>query len=506
MQASMIRASRPFLLLSLSCLLIAGPAVVPARSAEPARAWDFDGDGRRDMAVGIPGEDGGAGAIEVFDGSASGPDASTRLRLSPANLPGTAEADDFFGAALASGDFDADGYADLAIGVPREDDGDDANSDEGKVIVAYGSSNGLATAGAHALVRATPELGQPVHAEAFFGYDLAAADFDADGYHDLAVATETGAGGVIVYRGGTDGLDDGPSQQIGPNFGLGIEGFYASDMATGDLDGNGITDLAIGYQEHDQARGAVIVLYGKATTSRGVGGLSTVGTRVPRPQVWTQDSPGVKGIAADRDAFGSAVGIGDVNGDGRKDLVVTALREPIGEGACDDGAACGAVHVLKGARAGVSAEGDLFAEFDDVWDTPSGHLGAEVAVGDLNANGIADIAVTAGNMASHMWGSVLLLSGTRTGLGDGAIKRWTQASNEVPGDVADVDYWGEVLEIRDAGWSRTSDLLVSDPREAGGIVSVMRGNAERLIWASNSVGLTQETAEDEADDAFGLTF
>ena len=48
---------------------------------------------------------------------------------------------DYFGRALATGDFDADGYADLAIGVPYEDL--DTIGDAGAVNVVYGSSGGL---------------------------------------------------------------------------------------------------------------------------------------------------------------------------------------------------------------------------------------------------------------------------------------------------------------------------------------------------------------------------
>src|SRR3954470_11244258 len=87
-------------------------AASPAAAAGPALAWDFNGDGHRDFAVGVSGENDQAGSIAVFRGTSSGLSTSGVLRISQdtPGVPGTAEPRDHFGAALASGDFDGDGY------------------------------------------------------------------------------------------------------------------------------------------------------------------------------------------------------------------------------------------------------------------------------------------------------------------------------------------------------------------------------------------------------------
>src|SRR6185369_11647957 len=110
-------------------------------------AGDFDFDGFCDLAIGIPGKDVGteaeAGAVRIMYGGAAGLGA-TGAQLFDQNAPlidDVAEAGDHFGSALAARDFDGDGFADLAIGVPGEDVG--AAVDAGAVNVLYGRAQGL---------------------------------------------------------------------------------------------------------------------------------------------------------------------------------------------------------------------------------------------------------------------------------------------------------------------------------------------------------------------------
>ena len=103
-----------------------GAGILPARAA---RAQDFNGDGFADLAIGVPGESvgsvTGAGAVNVIYGSSIGLTATgnqfwTQDKLGIGN---SAEPFDRFGDSLAWGDFNGDGFSDLAIGVPYEDVG-----------------------------------------------------------------------------------------------------------------------------------------------------------------------------------------------------------------------------------------------------------------------------------------------------------------------------------------------------------------------------------------------
>ncbi|HVM21347.1 MAG TPA: FG-GAP-like repeat-containing protein [Egibacteraceae bacterium] len=473
------------------------PAMAAAATARP---WDFNGDGRPDMAVGVPGENAGAGAVVVMRGTATGVRTRGSLRFSQADarIPGTPEAGDQFGAALASGDFDGDGYADLAVSTPRE--GTATDEEVGTVTVLYGDARGLSTARAHRLPRPAQPLGDPDPAEDAMGFGLAAADFNGDGRHDLVVSTNAGRGGVLVFAGRATGLGRVPVAQIGPHFGLPeLGGAFPGDLAVGDLDGNGVSDLVIGAMESQIAEGAVVVVY----SARGRG-LDVAGKAVPAAQVWTQDSPGVESRAESLDAFGSAVGVGDVTGDGRNDLVVAALQEPNG-----DTDAIGALHVLKGSARGVTANGDVYLRHDALITDALGALGDDLAVGDLDGDRIADVAVSAGHRTEHRWGRVLVLKGSSSGLS--VAGQLTQADAGIPGRLAAVDYWGSNIRIRNVGGARPADLLVSDPYEVvggrqAGMVTVLWG-ATGMPPAGTARGLTQESpgvvGGSERHDRFG---
>jgi hypothetical protein len=95
-------------------------------------------------------------------------------------VPGASEPGDKFGKTVASADFDRDGYADLAVGQPRE--AVRGFEVAGAVTVVYGSGRGLDT------VRSTGITAPSGPGDAaYFGEALVAGDSNADGYPDLAV-------------------------------------------------------------------------------------------------------------------------------------------------------------------------------------------------------------------------------------------------------------------------------------------------------------------------------
>jgi hypothetical protein len=107
----------------------------------------------------------------------------------------------------AIGDFDKDGYGDIALGDPDE------SSSRGSVTIWYGTSAGPSGTRSKKFTQATSGVAGSPEAGDWFGRSLSAADSNGDGYADLAVGVpsesisdDESAGGVHIFRGGSGGL------------------------------------------------------------------------------------------------------------------------------------------------------------------------------------------------------------------------------------------------------------------------------------------------------------
>jgi len=402
---------------------------------------DFDDDGYDDLVIGVPSEDTAvedAGAFNVLYGSSSGLEAvgDNFWHQNRSGVRDNDEAGDRFGAALAVGDFDKDGYDDVAVGVPGEEVKTRAGA--GMVLIISGSSGGLVAGGTVKWTQQTPgvpSLSAPGNA---FGSALAAGDFDGDGYHDLAIGAPgqdfigvPDGGMVITLLGSETGL----SASGATRFAQGKDGLaggrhgtdaFGSALAVGDFDSSGHDDLAVGVPGDrvggTTKAGAVNVIYGAD------GGLTTAGNKK-----WNSNVGGVPGDAAGDLRFGAALASGEFNGDGHFDLVV---------GAPGTAGGAGAIVVLNGGDAGVTADGAKLFDQDTswVWDNSEAgdEFGAWLGVGNFDGLGLSwlavgvpgeDLGAKTGNGAAHS------LRGRLGGMTGKDSVLWARWSPGIPGKL-----------------------------------------------------------------------
>lgn len=368
---------------------------------------DIDADGFEDFAIGAPGAANATGRVYVYSG---------RTTAVLHTFDGGAAGDYYGGAVCGVGDADGDGHDDLAIGAPR---GVAALTPltGGYVEVRSGATG--------ALLRTVTGPPEPRG----FGAALASGeDFDGDGVSDWIVGApggNGGAGAVYVHSGASGALLRTHLPPGLPPFGVGPTLGYAVALL-GDVNGDGVSEYALGAPSVIVANGSFVQLLDGAT------GL----------EVWTAYS-----VAADEELGWSIDALGDVTGDGIGDLVVGARH------AGSFGPAFGRVRVLSGATGAVVAS---FGQGPGA--NPYASLGFDVvAVGDLNGDGRSEFAGSAP-------GTFPLPSGIYQAR---ATRIWsiTASATEVLipqlGDSGDA--FGHALASGDANGDGLRDLLIGEP-------------------------------------------
>jgi hypothetical protein len=555
---------------------------------------DFNGDGIGDLAIGVPFEDiaeadGGtiqdAGGVNIIYGSATG----LNSEAGPSDqFLGYAQTNGRAGTALASGDFNGDGFSDLAVGAPFDDvplgtttadtpfvsstirDGSSNTidfsesippapeqkviQDAGRVHVFYGSASGLEPKSWESIhlgqiLRNVPRSGDE------FGASLAWGDFDGDGFDDLAVGIpghNLQAGAVGVLYGSAIGFGENRLSQrrqlwtqdstgvldtaeAGDRFGATLAGgeFGMSPLAS---------DLAIGVPGEDLT---VTVFVGRVSTTRSVRDAGAVnvlygadatalarGLSSDANQFWSQASRQVEGSGdildapEDDDRFGSALASFGLGG---SDLAVGVPGEDVGT--ITDAGAVNVIYYSPGANQLAFSNNQIWTQdspdIEDVAEAGDS-FGFALAGGDFNGDTLKDLAIgapgetlndqttplsNAGALHVIYYQSFGVGLSATAGPGD---QVWTQDSAEIA-DQADVgERFGSALTAWDFGNGFQADLAIGVPFQsvggfaAAGAVNVIYGDNTSFIpalraignqfWTQDSVGIEGVA---EAGDQFG---
>ncbi|WCB94087.1 hypothetical protein DSM104299_02815 [Baekduia alba] len=368
-------------------------------------AGDVNGDGLADVVVGAPGAAAygraDAGVAYVVYGKKT-PEAVALGQLGAGGyaIVGAAPGDGAGTALAALGDEGRDGVPDLAVGAP----GSAALRKRGGAAYVVAGHRGGGD-----VDLADPASGPSWRMDGptggFAGLALAAVgDLNGDGASEIAVGAPgtdpaaiddgdladvadgheaRGAAYVVYGHGGTSGED---LPRLAADHGVRLRAGTTDQalglaLAAGDLDGDGVADLAIGVPLSDrndrQNSGSAYVLYG----ARGLGG--TLDLSAPdAARVLRLDG------AAAKDAFGAGVALpGDLDADGKPDLVISAVfASPF------DRADAGAAYRVSGAPvSGTLDAGKLPVAQTFAGSTAGGHLRALAAAGDLDRDGATDL-------------------------------------------------------------------------------------------------------------------
>jgi len=308
---------------------------------------DVNGDQKGDIAVGSPQELTGGkreGRVYVF----SGADGSLLLTLNDPD-PQPAPPWGFFGSPVAVGDVNGDGKGEVAVGATGQPVG--GNSRQGRAYVFSGADGSLL------FTLDTPNPG-PFR---LFGSSLAVGDVNGDGEADIAVGAY-GERRTYVFSGVDQLLLftlNAPDPQVGVYFGWSV--------AVGDVNGDGKGDIAVGD-------------YGESANGNSYQGRAYVFSGADGSLLRTLDTPNPQANAE----FGYSLAVGDVNGDGKGDIVVGADGETVGGNTRQ-----GRAYLFSGASGSVRF----------TLDTPNpqayAYFGWSVAVGDVDGDGKGDITVGA---------------------------------------------------------------------------------------------------------------
>lgn len=485
--------------LALSGLPLAAPAnAASAQGTGAVTAGDFDGDGKQDLVIGVPWEDIGgisdAGVVHVLYGSDRGPTTrgSDLWSQNKRGIRGSAAEQDNFGRALAAGDFDNDGFDDLAIGAPGEDVGGLDYS--GAVHILYGSRRGLSRRGDDLFTLATQGIpGDPTE-NGNLGAALAAAPLGKGSAHDLAIGipgatlgTQAYAGAASVLYGSGRGLRVGGGTYLHQNK-PGVEGEadqfdgFGGLLTAANLAHNGKAELVVGSPFDEETSGGNS---GSVHIFKG----SRRGVRTADDELWHQDSPGIAPFTDPNpgDAFGWSLAAGNF-GDGRRaDLAIGIPGDEVG-----GDPSAGAVVVLRGTRNGLHGNPMAFMTEDSEMINGSAEqfeaFGSAVTAANLGHGRHADLVI--GTPSQDVPGTidagvVHVLRGSTNGFGPNADELWSQGEG-IKGSPGEFDNFGAGLIATNFGKGSRADLLTtSQGDDIGGAQSA--GSANLIYGSSNGL-------------------
>jgi len=392
---------------------------------------DVNGDGYADVLVGAHNYSSERGRVYIFHSAGSNGVASRDLDsggTASTTITGETGAS-LFGISSTLADVNGDGYADAIVGANEYDEGTNTNEGRAYVFNSSGSSGVTITSAASASTIITGTAGSGL------GSGVAAGDINGDGYADVVVGATlnfTDNGKIFIFHSSSSGIsnkdlgggDTATTEITGESSSL--LGWF---LSVGDINGDGYADLVAGGWMYSSEKGRAYIFH---SSSSGI----SITSAASATTVITGGATG--------DGFGTSVAVGDVNGDGYKDVIVGAAYYSSNRGRAYIFHSSGSsgVSITAADSATTRITGDASSQF-----------GASCASGDVNGDGYSDAII--GAISGHVYAFHSGSSGI-------SATAYSSFNSRVSYSTGDIDF-ARKLATSDPNGDGYSDIIIGAP-------------------------------------------